>query len=50
MKQDYENEIKHLEKENNRLNKLIDKFYKPIDNLKAGFNLPSYILFIKKSV
>ena len=31
MKWDYENEIKHLEKENNRLNKIIDKFYKTID-------------------
>ena len=26
MKWDYENEIKHLEKENSRLNKIIDKF------------------------
>ena len=26
LKWDYENEIKHLEKENNRLNKIIDKF------------------------
>ena len=31
LKWDYENEIKHLEKENNRLNKIIDKFYKTID-------------------
>ena len=31
MKWDYENEIKHLEKENSRLNKIIDKFYKTID-------------------
>lgn len=31
LKWDYENEIKHLEKENTRLNKIIDKFYKTID-------------------
>ena len=31
MKWDYENEIKHLEKENSRLNKIIDRFYKTID-------------------
>lgn len=31
LKWDYENEIKHLEKENNRLSKIIDKFYKTID-------------------
>lgn len=31
LKWDYENEIKHLEKENSRLNKIIDKFYKTID-------------------
>ena len=31
LKWDYENEIKHLENENNRLNKIIDKFYKTID-------------------
>ena len=31
LKWDYENEIKHLKKENNRLNKIIDKFYKTID-------------------
>jgi len=27
----YKNKIKHLEKENSRLNKIIDKFYKTID-------------------
>ena len=27
----YKNKINHLEKENNRLNKIIDKFYKTID-------------------
>lgn len=31
LKWDYKNEIKHLEKENSRLNKIIDKFYKTID-------------------
>ena len=31
LKWDYESEIKHLKKENNRLNKIIDKFYKTID-------------------
>lgn len=31
LKWNYENEIKHLEKENNRLNKIIDRFYKTID-------------------
>ena len=31
LKWDYENEIKHLEKENSRLNKIIDRFYKTID-------------------
>ena len=31
LKWDYENEIKHLEKGNSRLNKIIDKFYKTVD-------------------
>lgn len=31
MKWYYENEIKHLEKENSCLNKIIDRFYKTID-------------------
>ena len=30
-KWDAQNEIRHLENENNRLNKIIDKFYKTID-------------------
>ena len=31
LKWDYENEIKHLEKENSRLNKIIDKFYETVE-------------------
>lgn len=39
MKWDYENEIKHLEKENSRLNKIIDKFIEWICN---KFNFGDY--------
>lgn len=39
MKWDYENEIKHLEKENSRLNKIIDKFIEWICN---KFNFDDY--------
>lgn len=31
LKWDCQNQVKHLEKENNRLNKIIDRFYKTID-------------------
>lgn len=52
MKWDYENEIKHLEKENNRLNKIIDKFYKTIDKfiewICNKFNLGDSKELVKK--